>query len=127
MNITATTLKRMYKDAILQVWKDFYADDIQRFKKALKQGVYVSEDDPGQWIEKNYQDQVPLVIHCENGIPNATDYHDFSDFGFSGYMCHHEKWINVDNLVNLLLKAIGSKERFYHEPINNAVISIARV
>ena len=116
----------MYKDAILQVWKDFYDDSLETFKKSIKEGVLASKDDPGEWVEKSVHDHIPLVILCENGVPNATDYHDFSDFGFSGYMCHSEKWDEVDGIVNLLLEAIGSKERFYHEPINNAVVSISR-
>ena len=63
-----------------------------------------------------------------NGIASA--YNDFGaemrEFGIEGESVayNHDKWLQVDGLVNLLAQAYGWHERFSHEPYSDAVVTI---
>ena len=72
-----------------------------------------------------------MEIYCENGIPNASDVNDWTaealEFGFSteGAVTYNsDKWDKIDGLVNLMLEAMGKRERYQHEPYNSAVIGV---
>jgi len=129
MKVRKDKIRKLYRDAILQVWG---CDDKKidaKLIKAVKRDVHYGANAPGGWSPDSV-----LEIYCENGIPNASDIQDFSavmrEFGCSledlkdSVMYHSEKWEEVDEIVNLYLKAIGSEHRFFHEPYNNAVITI---
>ena len=131
MKLRKDQVRKMYRDAILQVWG---CDDKKidaGLIKAIKRDVHYGADAPGEWSPSSV-----LEIYCEGGIPNASDIQDFSaemrEFGFGledlkdSVMYHSEKWDEIDGVVNLLLEALGYRERFYHEPYNNAVINVAR-
>ena len=129
MKLRKDQVRKMYRDAILQVWgcddKKIDADLI----KAVKRDVHYGADAPGEWSPTSV-----LEIYCEGGIPNASDIQDFgaemAEFGCSledlkdSVMYHAQKWDMIDGLVNLLLEALGRHERFYHEPYNAAVVNI---
>ena len=131
MRYTSRNIKKMYQDAIFQVFgidddDPIFKDGNLRLKRAIKQDVHLGKKAPGRFSPWSL-----LEIYCENGIPNATDIHDFSaeaiEFGFdpSEAVCYNsDRWARVDALVNLLAEAYGWHERFYHEAHNHAVISI---
>lgn len=130
--VTPKQVKKLYQDAIFQVFgiksKDpIFKSDNRRLKLAIKEGVHLVKDAPGDF--GNSWDT--LEIYCENGIPNATDIHDFSaeaaEFGLniSNAVQHNsDKWEQIDGIVNLYLEAIGTYRRYHHEPYNDAVIII---
>ena len=129
MKLRKDQIRKMYRDAIVQVWgcddRELDADLI----KAVKSDVHYGADAPGGWSPSSI-----LEIYCENGIPNATDIQDFGaemrEFGLSmedlkdSVMYHSEKWYMIDEVVNLLATAMGSKQTFRHEPYNGAVINV---
>jgi hypothetical protein len=128
MKIRKDTIRKLYRDAIVQVFGCGEKDLDQDLLKAIKADVHYGADAPGQWSPSSV-----LEIYCESGIPNATDINDFGaeaiEFGFdpSEAVCYNsDRWAEVDNLVNLYLEAVGHSERFYHEPCNAAVVNIAR-
>ena len=119
-------VRKLYREAILQVFgcddKELDADLV----KALKKDIHYSEDAPGGWDFGSV-----LEIYCESGIPNATDIHDFTaearEFGFStknAVTYNSDRWDEVDGVVNLLLEATGKHERYHHEPQNGAVVNV---
>jgi len=119
------TVKKLYRDAIVNV---FGCDDKEldaQLLKAVKTDVHLGDKAPGQWSPDSV-----LEIYCENGIPNASDINDFSyeykEFGIneSPISYNADKWEMIDSLVNLMLEAMGRSERYYHEPYNNAVITV---
>jgi hypothetical protein len=120
------TIRKLYRDAIVNV---FGCDDKEldvQILKAVKEDVHLGDKAPGGWSPDSV-----LEIYCENGIPNASDIHDFSyearEFGMNptnAVSYNSDKWDMIDGLVNLLLEAMGKKERYYHEPYNGAVINI---
>ena len=83
--------------------------------------VHVSDEAPGQWSPDSV-----LEIYCEQEIPNATDYHDLSYFGGEGYYYHSEEWIKVDEKANEFIKKFSPnlKKKLFHEPYNNAVVTV---
>jgi len=119
-------VRKLYREAILQV---FGCDDTKLdadLVKALKKDIHYSEDAPGEWSPDSV-----LEIYCESGIPNATDIHDFTaearEFGIdpsNAVTYNSEKWCEIDDVVNLLLEATGKRERYHHEPQNSAVVSV---
>jgi len=119
------TVKKLYRDAIVNV---FGCDDKEldaQLLKAVKTDVHLGDKAPGQWSPDSV-----LEIYCENGIPNASDINDFSyeykEFGINENPISYnaDKWEMIDSLVNLMLEAMGRSERYYHEPYNNAVITV---
>ena len=120
------SIRKLYCDAIVNV---FGCDDKEldvQILKAVKEDVYLGDKAPGKWSPDSV-----LEIYCENGIPNASDIHDFSyearEFGMApsnAVSYNSDKWDMIDGLVNLLLEAMGKKERYYHEPYNGAVVNI---
>ena len=133
MHITPGKIKKMYKDAIFQVFgvdddDPIFKEENLRLKRAINRDVHLGNKAPGQWCKDSV-----LEIYCEGGIPNATDIHDFSaeaiEFGFdpSEAVCYNsDRWARVDGLVNLLLEALepGGGRYCYHEPYNNAVVNV---
>lgn len=129
---TPKRVKKLYQDAIFEVFgvksKDqIFKSDNRRLKLAIKEGVHLIKDAPGGF--GNSWDT--LEIYCENGIPNASDIHDFRaealEFGAdptNAVSYNSDKWDEIDGIVNLFLEAIGTFRRFHHEPYNNAVIII---
>ena len=108
------TVRRLYREGILQVFGCGDKDIDDYLIKAVKKDIHIAGRAPGQWIS----DEGVLEIYCESGIPNASDVNDFSyearEFGLDP----SNKW------VNLGLQAMGRSERVYHEPQNGAVIGI---
>jgi hypothetical protein len=123
------TIKKLYREAIVNV---FGCDDKEidaQLLKAVKEDIHLVGNAPGEWISS----EGVLEIHCENGIPNATDIHDFSyeahEFGLDpskAISYNSDRWDTIDGLVNLMLEAMGKHERYYHEPHNCAVVGIWR-
>jgi hypothetical protein len=121
------TIRKLYRDAIVQVFGCGDKDLDAQLIKAVKEDVYLGDKAPGQWSPDS-----ALEIYCENGIPNASDIHDFTyeyrEFGIEGnpFSYNSDKWDTVDGVVNLMLEALGKHERYYHEPYNAAVITVWR-
>ncbi len=114
------TIRRLYREAILQVFGSGDKPEDQYLLEAVKRDIHLSDQAPGQWSPGSV-----LEIYCESGIPNATDYFDPSWHGFPGKVTYNsEKWETVDGVVNLMLSAMRVKERYHHEPYNPAVINI---
>ena len=133
MKFTNHRLKKMYQDAIFQVFGIQDPDPLfkasnKRLKRSIKQDVRISSNEATTFDD--FLDVSSLTIYCEGEIPNATDVHDFSaelaEFGFTGSAVQYnsDKWSKVDGLVNLLAEAYGWHERFYHEPHSSAMIVI---
>ena len=131
MRYSRNKVKKMYQDAIFQVFgiddKDpIFKESNDRLKRAIKRDVHLGSKAPGQWCPFAI-----LEIYCEGGIPNATDIHDFGAemraWGIEGESVayNHDKWCKVDGLVNLLAEAYGWHERFSHEPYSDAVVAIS--
>ena len=119
-------VRKLYREAILQVFgcddKELDADLV----KALKKDIHYSDEAPGGWSPESV-----LEIYCEDGIPNATDIHDFTaearEFGFStknAVTYNSDRWDDIDGVVNLLLEATGKRERYHHEPCNGGVVNV---
>ena len=126
--IRRDTIRKLYREGLAQV---FCAEADDYISKALKSDIHIAGQGPGQWVDPD-GDGV-LEIYCENGIPNATDYEDFSaeyrEFGIpippEGAVYHNsDKWAAADDYVNLYLEAIGRPERVHHEPFNGAVVGV---
>ena len=116
------TIRKAYRDAIVDV---FGCNDKKLDKdliRATGSDIYLGGKDPGQ----HSSGETVLSIYCENGIPNATDYHSFIDFG-GGFVDNSERWSTVDDIVNLLLDVTGKALRVYHEPVNGGVVNIYEV
>ena len=121
------TVRKLYRDAIVNV---FGCDDKEidaQLLKAIKEDIHLAGKAPGNWVGEHGI----LEIYCENGIPNASDINDFTaealEFGFSteGAVTYNsDSWDMIDGLVNLMLEAMGKRERYYHEPYNGAVVGI---
>jgi len=121
------TIKKYYREAIVSV---FGCDDKKidaQLLKAVKEDIHLVGHAPGEWISS----EGVLEIYCENGIPNASDVHDFSyearEFGLDpshAVSYNSDKWDMIDGLVNLMLEATGEPQRYYHEPYNSAVVGI---
>ena len=115
------TIRKLYREAIINV---FGCDDKESdayLTAAAKKDIHYGSEAPGGWCG----DSATLEIYCEGGIPNATDYFNPADFGFSGKVSYNsEKWNTVDGMVNLMLEAMGHTVRYHHEPVNSAVIGI---
>tara|TARA_R110000851_G_scaffold1112_6_gene3894 strand:- start:2187 stop:2582 length:396 start_codon:yes stop_codon:yes gene_type:complete len=122
-----TTLRKLYRESLTTVFCG-EGDTIDgHIQKALKEDIHLGGSDPGGWSNDNSK----LVVYCENGIPNASDVHDFScearEFGFSlddAVVYNSEKWAKVDSLVNEKLGELGYIEKAHHEPHNSAVVSV---
>lgn len=122
------TIRKLYREAIVSV---FGCDDKEidaQLLKAVKEDVHYGDRAPGEWCNN-----AVLEIYCENGIPNASDIHDFSyearEFGLdpsSAVSYNSDKWDMIDGLVNLMLEAMGRHERYHHEPYNSAVVGVWR-
>ena len=120
------TIRKLYRDAILT---EFGCNDKEMdspLVSSLKKDVHLGNLAPGQWSSDSV-----LEIYCENGIPNATDIHDFraeaAEFGFDpkkAISYNSDKWRVVDGIVNLMLEAMDSPQRVHHEPYNSAVVNI---
>jgi len=120
------TIRKLYRDAILQVFGCGDKKLDAYLTKAVKRDVYLGDKAPGEWAPESV-----LEIYCESGIPNATDINDFSYEARAsgldpsqGVSYNSDSWCMVDGLVNLMLEAMGKRERFYHEPYNAAVINV---
>ena len=125
MTVRKDMVKRLYKEAIFTIFghedpDPVFEEDNKILKEAIEKDVHYGDVAPGGWNPGS-----TLEIYCESGIPNATDYFDPVDFGFTGSAVYNScKWRLVDDIVNLYLEAAGHDERFFHEPYNNAVVSI---
>ena len=115
------TIKKLYRDAIVQVFGCGDKDLDAQLIKATKKDIHLSNQAPGQWSPNS-----ALEIYCENGIPNASDIVDWAYMGFpsGGVTYNSDKWDTVDGVVNLMLEALGKYERYYHEPYNAAVVTV---
>jgi len=125
--IRRDTVRRLYREAILQYWGCGDKDLDSQLIKAVKEDIHIAGNAPGGWVGECGV----LEIYCENGIPNASDMNDFSyearEFGLdpaSAVTYNCDTWSKIDDWVNLGLQAMGKKERVFHEPHNSAVIAV---
>ena len=123
------TIRKLYRDAIVQVFGCGDSELDSDLLRAVKSDVHYSDRAPGQWTGEGSI----LEIYCEGGIPNATDVNDFSCYAAevgcnpSELVSYNtDKWDMIDGLVNLMLEAMGRYERYYHEPYNGAVVGVWR-
>ena len=65
-------VRKLYREAILQVFGTGDTELDADLVKALKSDIHYGEEAPGGWSPSSV-----LEIYCESGIPNATDVHDF--------------------------------------------------
>jgi len=72
--------------AILKVFGNLIADDVDEAKKIIKEATYTGKTDPGGW-----ERSAEVVIHCESGIPNGM----FED----GHLIM-DKWSEVTNQLD---------------------------
>ncbi len=68
------SLRKIYRDAIMQVFGCGDKELDAPLTKAVKEDMYLGGKDPGEWSS----DDALLTIYCENGIPNASDVIDFA-------------------------------------------------
>jgi hypothetical protein len=120
------TIRKLYRDAIVNVFGCDNKELDAQLLKAVKTDVHLGNKSPGQWSPDS-----TLEIYCENGIPNASDINDFSCYAAetgckpSDLVSYNaDRWDTIDGLVNLMLEAMGKTERYYHEPYNGAVVGI---
>ena len=125
--IRKDTIRKLYRDAILQVFGCGDKELDKDLANALKKDVHLAGKAPGEWVG---EDGV-LEIYCESGIPNATDIHDYSyearEFGLDpskAVVYNSERWVKIDKYVNLGIKGMGYSDRVYIEPFNSAVIGV---
>lgn len=116
------TIRKAYREAILQVFGCGDKELDAQLIKALKTDIHLGDKAPGQWSPHSI-----LEIYCENGIPNASDIHEFPpmpEYDYKGG-CHYnsDSWCKVDGIVNLLLGPVYGV-KVHHEPWNSAVLNI---
>ena len=118
------TLKKLYREAIVNVFGCGDKDLDKEILAAVKEDIHLGGKDPGGWGDKAL-----LSVYCENGIPNASDIHDFAWMGLSegGVVYNDEKWFKIDAIVNLYLEATNAGYAVFHEPVNGAVVNIYAV
>jgi len=126
-NVRKDTIRNLYREGLRQV---FGCDDRKmdsHLIKALDSDIHIAGQGPGGWVD----DAGVLEIYCENGIPNASDIHDFraeaEEFGIDpsdAVSYNSDKWHKVDKWVNLALKGMASPKTVFHEPCNSAVVAI---
>ena len=125
MKARRDTVMKLYKEAIFKVFGFEEVEDPEEneyLKSAISRDIHFGSEAPGQWSQNSL-----LEIYCEGGIPNATDEFDPSWYGFPGKVSYNsDKWRLIDDYVNLYFKALGKKDRFYHEPFNSAVVNVYR-
>jgi hypothetical protein len=121
------TVRKLYREGMLQMFGCGDKELDVSLVNAVKSDVHIAGKAPGQWISN----EGVLEIYCENGIPNASDVHDFSwearEFGLdpsTAVVYNSEKWVKLDKWVNLGLQAMGKIDRVHHEPHNSAVVGI---
>lgn len=123
MKATRATLKKLYRDAILQVFGSGDEELDSELIRAVKKDIHLSDKAPGGWVPHSL-----LEIYCEGGIPNATDVNSFPpmpEFGYKGGTFYNsEKWQQVDDIVNLMWSVLKPGTYVWHEPYNGAVINI---
>ena len=71
------TIKKLYREAILQVFGTGDKVQDKYLLDAVKRDIHLGDQAPGQWSPDSV-----LEIYCEGGIPNATDIFDPSWHGF---------------------------------------------
>jgi hypothetical protein len=118
------TIRRLYRDAILQVFGCSDKKLDASLIKATKSDVHFSDRAPGQWSPESI-----LEIYCESGIPNASDINEIPpmpEFGIMKGSCvyNSDLWCRVDGIVNLMLEITHPGLNVYHEPQNAAVVNI---
>ena len=120
------TVRKLYRDAIVQTFGCGDNELDAQLLKAVKEDVHYGDNAPGKWTNNSV-----LEIYCENGIPNASDINDFRaeaiEFGLdpkNAVSYNSDKWDTIDGLVNLMLEAMGKRERYTHEPHNSAVVGV---
>tara|TARA_R110001583_G_scaffold31043_8_gene106633 strand:+ start:20854 stop:21249 length:396 start_codon:yes stop_codon:yes gene_type:complete len=125
--IRRDTVRKLYREAILQVFGSGDTELDRHLTNSLKKDVHLAGNGPGDWVGNHGV----LEIYCESGIPNASDIHDFSwqvrEFGIdprSAISHNSEQWFKIDKYVNLGLKSLGRHERIHHEPLNCGVVGV---
>lgn len=127
--IRRDTIRKLYRDGILQEFGCGDKDLDAPLSEAIRSEIHLAGRGPGEWVD---QGEV-LEIYCESGIPNASDIEDFyseyKEFGIpippegcTVYNC--DRWIKIDDYVNLGIRGLGYSDRVHHEPFNGAVIGV---
>lgn len=115
------TIRKLYREAILSVFGCDDKDLDKDLVAALKRDVHYGGEAPGQWCG----DTAALEIYCTGGIPNASDIFNPADYGFPGKVTYNsDRWDIIDGTVNLMLEAMGRRERCRHEPYNGGVVGV---
>ncbi len=118
------TIRRLYRDAILQVFGSGDNELDASLVAATKRDIHFGDRAPGQWSPDSI-----LEIYCEGGIPNATDINEFPpmpEYGIMKGSCiyNSDAWYRIDGVVNLMLEVIQPGLKVHHEPHNGAVVNI---
>ena len=115
-----TTIRKLYREAIIEYHGCGDKELDSHLHRAVAQDVHLAGRAPGQWVDP----EGLLEIYCESGIPNASDINEFHFDGHRHVSYNSDKWCNMDDWVNLALKAQGYTDRVHHEPFNGAVIGV---
>ena len=114
-------MKQPTPKQVLTAYRRAIAKHFNLKQKDIKGDMHVASEAPGQWSPN-----AVLEIYCEREVPNATDYHSMRFYGLDGYYCHAEQWQAIDEKANnLLVEKFGhGVQKYFHEPYNNAVVTV---
>ena len=106
-----------YVQAIRERWQS--DPEFSILSEDFDKDVHVGGEAPGNWAPNAL-----VEIYCEDGIPNASDINDWTDFG-AGVTYNSDEWFSIDKRVREILVAQGRTDiRPYTEAYNSAVIAV---
>lgn len=109
-------VRNAYVQAIRERWTPGEGSIL---REDFDKDVHVGGEAPGGWAPRAL-----VEIYCEDGIPNASDVNDWSDFG-GGVTYNCEEWFAIDKRVYEILVEKGRTDiRPYTESHNHAVLSV---
>jgi hypothetical protein len=110
-------VRNAYVQAIRERWHPDPECSILR--EDFDKDVHVGGEAPGNWAPRSL-----VEIYCEDGIPNASDINDWSDFG-GGVTYNSEAWFDIDKRVREILAEKGRTDiQPYTEAHNSAVLAV---
>ena len=114
--------KKLVRDAYaLAVREKWYTegDDFSILPEDFDKDIHVGGEAPGGWAPHSL-----VEIYCEDGIPNASDINDWSEFG-GGVTYNSEEWFSIDKRVREILAEKGRADiRPYTESHSSAVLAV---
>ena len=112
-------VRNIYVQAVRERW---FSDGEGMLRKDFDKDIHIGGEAPGNWSPNSL-----VEIYCEDGIPNASDVHDFAEFG-GGFHHNIDDWLSIDERVNQLLNDAGRSDlHAYTEAHNSAVLSVHTV